>query len=731
LPSLKLCLLGPPRIERDGKPIAFDTRKAIALMAYLSVTGQPQSREHLAALLWPDADQSHALGALRRTLSTLNSALDGQGVIAQRDSVEIAPAVWCDVATFCQCLKTGQTGDAIALYGGDFMAGFALRDNAAFEEWQFGEAESLHRELAQALEAQVQREITTRRYDQAILLARRWLALDPLHEAAHRQLMHLFALDGDRTAALKQYRECVRVLDEELGVPPLAETTRLYEAIKEGEPWLHAMPPAATAANDAVQSTQATPLSKPQSALVGRDQQWELLLSAHRAAAQGGHLVVLEGEAGIGKTRLALDFLAHVRAQGATALIAHCYERETTLAYAPILEIARAIVADPALAARLTGLPESVLVEGARLLPELAGVQAEAPAVRSLDAVAARLRFFDAVTQTISAVLAPAGPGAPANVLFIDDAQWADEATLDLLTYTVRRLSGQPVLWLLAWRGELVPLQHRLRQLFGQAVRDHRATSISLSRLSLPSTEALLRAALDAIPGLRLGEAKIETLAGRLHAESEGLPLFVAEYIAMLQGDPSVTQSAWPMPQTIRDMLRSRLAGLDDAGAQLLGTASAIGRAFDFDLLQQVSGRSEDETADGLDRLIGLGLVREAGGESMDFAHEKLREVAYDGLSLTRRRLLHRRTAEALSHYTTRHHPRWRRGIPIRPDCTRPSATCIRWPVITARRSAITNRRRRSRRARRLGGSSTSWVMCITGGANGHWPTAAIAPHPN
>jgi predicted ATPase len=329
-------------------------------------------------------------------------------------------------------------------------------------------------------------------------------------------------------------------------------------------------------------------------------------------------------------------------------LSANCYERETALAYAPIQEIMRAIIADPVLAARLNRLPEPVLAESARLLPELAGVQVELPA-RTLDLTSAQLRFFDAVTQTLSIKLAPAGPGAPANVLFIDDVQWADEATLDLLTYAMRRLSGQPVLLLLAWRGELVPAQHRLRQLFGQAVRDHRATLISLSRLSLPSTEALLRSALDAIPGLRLGDAEIETLAGRLHAESEGLPLFVTEYIAMVQGDPSVAQSTWPMPQTIRDMLRSRLAGLDGASAQLLGTASVIGRAFDFDLLQQVSGRSEDETADGLDHLIGLGLVREAGGDNMDFAHEKLREVTYDELSLTRRRLLHRRTAEALA----------------------------------------------------------------------------------
>src|SRR5262245_30354505 len=207
---LALFLFGPPRIECDGRPIAVDTRKATALLAYLAMTRRHHSRDALAALLWPDYDDSHARGALRRTLSVLHKAL-GEGYLeAGRETVGLtaqAP-LWLDVARFRERLAASRAhahsiiencpsclatlAEAVALYQDDFLAGFGLRDSDTFEDWQYLQQDGLRRELAGALERLARSHGARSEYEQAIAFARRWLALDRLHEPVHRLLMELY-----------------------------------------------------------------------------------------------------------------------------------------------------------------------------------------------------------------------------------------------------------------------------------------------------------------------------------------------------------------------------------------------------------------------------------------------------------------------------------------------------------------------------------------------------------
>lgn len=234
-PTLAVSLLGPPRIERGDRVVPVDTRKAIAILAYLAVTGHRQPRERLAAMFWPEADAERARGALRRTLSSLRTALGGQWLQTEGISVGLeADGVRLDVADFRRALKEGRLEDAVAAYGGDFLAGFALRDSPEFDEWQGEQEAALRRELADALDRLVEREARAGRAEAAIEHARRRLALDPLNEPTHRELMRLYAHRGDRAAALRQYAECVRLLDTELGVAPMPETKALYEEIRSG-----------------------------------------------------------------------------------------------------------------------------------------------------------------------------------------------------------------------------------------------------------------------------------------------------------------------------------------------------------------------------------------------------------------------------------------------------------------------------------------------------------------
>src|ERR671911_244965 len=245
-----ISLLGTPRIEHNGVPVEVDTRKAIALAAYLAVTKQSHTRDALSALLWPEYNQSRARAALRRTLSSLGKARAEGWLRADRESVDLdEDTIWVDVTRFhdllAKCKEHGHPEaevcpdcllpltEAVALYRDDFMTGFGLRDSVAFDDWQFFQSESLRKELAGALERLARGRGALGEWEAAIADARRWLAMDTLHEPAHRMLMALYAWSDQRAAALRQFRECVRVLDQELGVAPLPETVELHRSITE------------------------------------------------------------------------------------------------------------------------------------------------------------------------------------------------------------------------------------------------------------------------------------------------------------------------------------------------------------------------------------------------------------------------------------------------------------------------------------------------------------------
>lgn len=248
--SLRIFLFGTPRFEKDGAPLAIGRRKVIALLAYLARTAQPHTREALATLLWPDHDQSAALKNLRRDLARLKQYVGDDALLADRMQIglDFQASVWVDVAQFeahlqqarahahvpqqlCQLCFTA-VSQAVDLHKGDFMAGFNLPDCPEFDEWQFFERESLRQALGESLQRLMAWHVVQATYERAIEYGRSWLALDPLHEPAHRQLMQLYAWAGQHAAALRQYQECVRLLDDELGVPPEDETAELHEAIR-------------------------------------------------------------------------------------------------------------------------------------------------------------------------------------------------------------------------------------------------------------------------------------------------------------------------------------------------------------------------------------------------------------------------------------------------------------------------------------------------------------------
>jgi predicted ATPase/DNA-binding SARP family transcriptional activator len=325
VPLPKLLLLGPPQLEQAGEPLKIGRRKALALLAYLAVTGQPHRRETLATLFWPDAPSSLAFSYLRRDLSVLNKALDPACLDADRDQIALvtgegeATALWVDVAQFRAlvqaCSTHGHPADevcpscvplldeAVALYRGDFMTGFSLPDSASFDDWQLFEQESLRRELTQALSSLGRGHAEQGDYETAVPYARRWLQLAPWDENAHRTLMSLYAWAGDRAAALRQYTECVHLLDDELGQPPEETTRALYKAIQAGQP-----PPPPVRAERPAPQLVVPRRALPQETTPFVNRATEIAeikgLLLNEPACR---LVTLIGTGGIGKTRLALQ----------------------------------------------------------------------------------------------------------------------------------------------------------------------------------------------------------------------------------------------------------------------------------------------------------------------------------------------------------------------------------------------------------------------------------------
>jgi DNA-binding SARP family transcriptional activator len=633
---LRIDLLGPPLVVAGGEPVKVDTRKAIALLAYLALRDGPQARDVLAGLLWPDYGQDRARASLRRTLSALLKGLGpGEWVTADRATVALhGDDVEVDVLAFRDLLARARTAGeeerpallsrAVELHRGDFLAGFSLRDSPDFDDWQFHTGEVLRRELAGALEQLSAIRSAHGEHDEAVAHAQRWLALDPLHEPAHRQLMVLYATGGRRAAALRQYRECVRVLHRELGVAPLEETNEVYRAVKE-----HRIAPAATPAPapDVPPARPSRPAGRFR--MVGREAELRQLLDAHADAGRGA-LAVVEGEPGIGKTRLVEELAREVERTGAPAVVVRCYEMEQLLAYAPVVAAVRAAVRTGDVSGSLGDVSPAVWEDVARLLPEVAARAGDAVGPGTADAHASQLRFLDALATVLLGGLSGARPA----LLAFDDAHWADEASMALLSYLARRLEG--VLLVLVWRTEAVAPGHTLRRL---ARETPARAALTLDRLPSEAVDELVAEAV---------EEPADGLSDQLHAETEGVPLFVVHHLSALADG---THEGWHASQGVRDFLLQRIAAVDETGQQLLATAAVIGRSFDVDTLRVASGRSEEETVSGLEELLATGLVREQAGAAepvYDFSHHKLRVEVLASTSLARRRLLHRRVAAAL-----------------------------------------------------------------------------------
>jgi DNA-binding SARP family transcriptional activator len=614
---LEINLLGRPEVLLDGRPVVVDTRKAIALLAFLTVETSG-SRDSLAGLFWADAPQERARATLRRTLSALRGATHSDLIGADRNLVTLIGPVRSDLDILdAEIAATRDHGhdprdvcerciphlrNAADLYRGDFLEGFSVKASPEFEDWVRNMSETVRIRIGETYHRLGTALAAAGDYPGAITTVKRWLELDPLHEPAHRFLMLLHAWSGDRPGAIEAYRACVTVLEQELGVAPLEETTELYEAILDED-----LPPAPGAPRRVKAETPAREMNQPD--LIDREDELRLLGQMLRQAVGGqGRVLSMTGAPWMGKTRLLEEFASHVGREY-DVLIGRAFRMEQDLPYGVATQVLAG--AAPMIEGSRDGIADWAVHEVGRLVPGLGYGEDAATPDRF-----GELRLLEGIFTVVSA-LAAKRP----LVVVLDDVQWMDQASGGVFSYLARRIGDLPILIVLAARTEDDLLPPVAEMMSGAA------DSVEVQPLTLQHL----------IP-LTHGD---EDQAARLLEQTGGVPLLINEALA---------PDAGPATPGMARYIEARLLEVGDLARQILTAAAALNGICDATLLRETSGRSEEEVVEAVEELVAARLLREIPeSDGLAFTLDALERLTYESTSMVRRRLLHRRAARALS----------------------------------------------------------------------------------
>ena len=693
LSKIRVRLLGGFEVwHGDREVTGFESQKVRALLTYLVCNRKRAfSRDHLAGLLWPERGPEAARHALRQALYNLRMRLpggDSAAPILLTSHLELRcnpdAECWLDVEDFEEALRRGSASEAIdphqlstaaQLYRGDFLAGFFVKDSPAFEDWMVAEQERLREGAIAALRVLIDSYRRRGELRFGTHYARRLVAIEPLSEEAHRDLMRLCALAGRRGRALAQYEELQVLLRTELGVEPVAETRRLYESILADTP------------EEAASVDDPEPIG-PLVPLVGRTGTFEALRKSWGQVLAGhGHLTLVDGESGIGKTRAIKSFLDTATAQRrCTVLRGRSYELSPPIAYLPFVEILRnALMEEMDVAERtLEDLPAEVLLDLSRLLPELCDLRPELAALGPRAELAGdegRERLFAAVARFLARFCEPErgslgrrGQEGDPLILFLDDLHLGDPTSCEMLVYLRQRLSDLPVWFLVAYRSAELGSGHPLLAIADPAAAEDEVTRITIGRLDAGD--------IAEIAASLVGESGATELASFLVERSGGLPFTVVELINFLWDEGILTggdanrwslarpliELALPANVTLDELIVRRIRRLPNSTRRLAALAAVAGQCFEAGLLQEAADEHGAVIEIGLEVLLKRWLLRQldrswttrrresdvalwergARRGSFDFAHRRIRSVIYGEVNPSRRQFMHGQVAEAL-----------------------------------------------------------------------------------
>lgn len=651
--SLRIQLLGEFGVWVESRRVddaEWRLRKAKSLVKLLALApGHRLHREQVMDALWPELDPDAAANNLHKTLHVARRAIEPDLVPSQPsrylqlhgDIVALVPPgqIEVDAESFEAALDVARrTADvsayeqALTLYRGDLLP------EDRYEEWAAGRREELAAELLDTLVELAQLQERGGKPEPAITTWRRVIAREPAHEPAHRALMRLYALVGQRHHALRQYQQLHDVLHRELDAEPEADTERLYQEILSGIMGPERRAEAFAAVPSWLPSQPAERTHEPP--LIGRDDEVERLEDVIEELFSGhGRLVLLAGEAGVGKSRLQREIVDRVRRRGGIDLVGAGYEQEGKLPYGPFVEalerLTRSVPVDD-----LKPLLGDSTAELARMVPAIAGLAAEPPVAGAQD----RLRLFAAV----AGFLARLSERAPV-VLALDDLHAADDATLQLLHYVTRNLSPRAVLLIAAYRSEEAGTLAPLVDLLAALEREGIGERFALDRIPQRESDLLVDLLLGGEPVDRaVYQAVFELAAGNpLYTEEATRSLREREVLQLVGGRWSLRGSELSIPGRVASLIAARIERLGAAERAVLNVAAVSGRDVPYALLRAASDLPEGQLLDALDGCLARQVIEESAA-GYRFSHPLHRAALYERLSSARRTYLHGRVAAAL-----------------------------------------------------------------------------------
>jgi predicted ATPase/DNA-binding SARP family transcriptional activator len=721
---LMISLMGAFQVMLHGRPAhPFDSAKVRSLLAYLVVeAGRPHARETLAATFWPEQDDRAGRHSLSQALSNLRRVIGDQAAVPPFLLINRYTVQWntesdyaLDVAWFegrltavarhrhlrqeqcAYCLE--QLEQAIALYQGDFLTGLAV--GGLFEEWLLQKRGQLERDMVNALHRLAALHEARGDYAQARQYARRQITLDPWHEPAHQQLMRTYAWDGRRAAALRQYRELAQLLEQELHTFPSIETTQLFEAIRDRA----LAPPEAINPFPAISATDNAPEARP--IFVGREAELNRLLHFVNTAVSGnGRLAFIVGETGSGKTALLQELAWRAQDSWAELVVASGSGNALTGRsdpYLPFRELLSLLTGEVAaqpeaglsqrqirrLQASLPIIGQALLTAGPDLIdtfipgqPLLERAMAQARYTAEswaagqggwLAQLEERLARQTAATQATSPeqsrlfaqftdVLKRIAGQRPL-LLLLDDLQWADAASLNLLFHLGRNLKQSRLLIVAAYRAEDVALgregdRHPLASLVNEFKRAYGDIDIDLDTADEQTARHFVDAFLDSQPN-RLSE----NFRAALYRQTDGHPLFLVELLRDLVARGDLVHDAhgrwvekagvdWQtLPARVEGAIGERIGRLDVALQEALAIAAVEGETFTAEVIAQVQAASERAVVRRLSHelhkqhhlVTPLG-IRQVGSRRLSlyrFRHNLFQKYVYGRLDPAERAYLH------------------------------------------------------------------------------------------
>jgi len=622
---LNIRLMGASEISMGGMPLALNHSKSRALLFYLAATGQPHTRDHLATLLWGESGQSEAFHSLRSSLYRLRKAMQAvevdEAIVSDGELLRLDPASYeCDVIEFYRLLTQENEhalSQAVALRRGPFLQGFAITDAPGFDDWMQTENTRLNQACFEVLDQLTIWAESREAWTVAIGHAQQMIQMDVLAESAHQRLMHLYLRQGEVGLALRQYRQLENQFKQELGILPSAETKALYENI------LRQQRNRVTVAAPSSLSTRSSHVLP----FVGRDDLLhELSIIGEDVKAGRGATVLVQGEGGIGKSRLLDEFASQLIADTPPWVVLQgaCSPFDDLLSHGPFLE----------------ALQNGTLEELNDLLAES---DASVPDARG--------RFFWRVMQTIRS-LTLSGP----MLLFIDDLQWANSSTLNLFGFLSMRLHHLPVMLVgTVQHADAIPALQRLITLGRRRGELH---LLSLTPLTLKAISELLDAS-------QVNPDSVETLAEWLNAKSTGNPFLLSEILAQLRAEAILKRAGdgwqldttqwlrwrntFSLPETTHDLVGWRLTNIAPDARNLLDVLAVAAKPIPESVLRGIPGIWTDSFPTLVDDLSARGLILELqGGSMLALPHHLLRETLLRRLSNLRRRAIHRQLAETM-----------------------------------------------------------------------------------